>query len=204
METTRTTLYRLRKQMKNITLNQASLKLIAMGLMLLDHIYKIFCFDILDFLLAHTTMPQEVIQWGIQLIGMLGAASFWIFAFFIAEGCRRTRNRSAYLIRLLIMGLISEIPFQYMICILLDAPLTLHLALTNIFFTLFLGAAAIMAYNAFRSRQALPANILRCPWCSGNFCLLLRKQSISSVSSGRGHLTGSLHSSHTGTKPAGR
>lgn len=31
VETTRTTLYRLRKQMKNITLNQASLKLIAMG-----------------------------------------------------------------------------------------------------------------------------------------------------------------------------
>ena len=142
--------------MKNITLNQASLKLIAMGLMLLDHIYKIFCFDILDFFLAHTAMPQEVIQWGIQLIGMLGAASFWIFLhFFIAEGCRKTRNRSAYLIRLLIMGLISEIPFQYMICILLDAPLTLHLALTNIFFTLFLGAAAILAYNAFRSRQAL-------------------------------------------------
>ncbi|MCR0570438.1 conjugal transfer protein TraX [[Clostridium] innocuum] len=133
METTRTTVYRLRKQMKNITLNQASLKLIAMGLMLLDHMYKILCFDILDFLLAHTAMPQEVIQWGIQLIGMLGAVSFWIFAFFIAEGCRRTRNRSAYLIRLLIMGLISEIPFQYMICILLDAPLTLHLALTNIF-----------------------------------------------------------------------
>lgn len=82
MEATRTTLYRLRKQMKNITLNQASLKLIA-------------------------------------------------------------------------MGLISEIPFQYMICILLDAPLTLHLALTNIFITLFLGSAAIMAYDAFRSRQAL-------------------------------------------------
>lgn len=81
MEAARTTLYRLRKQMKNITLNQASLKLIAMGLMLLDHIYKIFCFDILDFLLAHTTMPQEVIQWGIQLIGMLGAASFWILHF---------------------------------------------------------------------------------------------------------------------------
>ena len=131
--------------MKKIILNQASLKLIAMGLMLLDHIYKIFCFDVRDFLLVHTTLTQEAIQWGIQLIGMLGAASFWIFAFFIAEGCRRTHNRSAYLIRLLIMGLISEIPFQYMICILLDAPLTLHFALTNIFFTLFLGAAAIMA-----------------------------------------------------------
>ena len=124
--------------MKKIILNQASLKLIAMGLMLLDHIYKIFCFDVRDFLLVHTTLTQEVIQWGIQLIGMLGAASFWIFAFFIAEGCRRTHNRSAYLIRLLIMGLISEIPFQYMICILLDAPLTLHFTLTNIFFTLFM------------------------------------------------------------------
>lgn len=84
--------------MKKIILNQASLKLIAMGLMLLDHIYKIFCFDVRDFLLVHTTLTQEVIQWGIQLIGMLGAASFWIFAFFIAEGCHRTHNRSAYLI----------------------------------------------------------------------------------------------------------
>lgn len=152
--------------MKKIILNQASLKLIAMGLMLLDHIYKIFCFDVRDFLLVHTTLTQEAIQWGIQLIGMLGAASFWIFAFFIAEGCRRTHNRSAYLIRLLIMGLISEIPFQYMICILLDAPLTLHFALTNIFFTLFLGAAAIMAYDAFRSRQTLQKlSLLSLPLC---------------------------------------
>ena len=175
--------------MKKIILNQASLKLIAMGLMLLDHIYKIFCFDVRDFLLVHTTLTQEVIQWGIQLIGMLGAASFWIFAFFIAEGCRRTHNRSAYLIRLLIMGLISEIPFQYMICILLDAPLTLHFTLTNIFFTLFLGAAAIMAYDAFRSRQTLQKlSLLPLPLCMliayvlqtdygalGDFCLLLRK-----------------------------
>lgn len=152
--------------MKKIILNQASLKLIAMGLMLLDHIYKIFCFDVRDFLLVHTTLTQEVIQWGIQLIGMLGAASFWIFAFFIAEGCHRTHNRSAYLIRLLIMGLISEIPFQYMICILLDAPLTLHFALTNIFFTLFLGAAAIMTYDAFRSRQTLQKlSLLPLPLC---------------------------------------
>ena len=152
--------------MKKITLNQAALKLIAMGLMLLDHVYKIFCFAIRDVFLAYTAMPQEVVQWVIQLIGMLGAASFWIFAFFIAEGCRRTRNRSAYLIRLLIMGLISEIPFQYMICILLDAPLTLHFALTNIFFTLFLGAAAIMAYDAFRSRQALQKlSLLPLPLC---------------------------------------
>lgn len=51
--------------MKKIILNQASLKLIAMGLMLLDHIYKIFCFDVRDFLLVHTTLTQEVIQWGI-------------------------------------------------------------------------------------------------------------------------------------------
>lgn len=152
--------------MKEMKLNQAALKLIAMGLMLLDHIYKIFCFDILDFLLAHTALSQETLQWGIQLIGMFGSASFWIFAFFIAEGCRRTHRKSAYLIRLLTMGLVSEIPFQFMICILLDVPFTLHIGLTNIFFTLFLGAAAILVSESCRNSEKLQKlSLLPLPLC---------------------------------------
>lgn len=134
-------------------LSSSNLKLIAMGLMVLDHSYKIFYYSISDFLLQYTGLSKNLILWLMQLIGLFGALSFWMFAYFIAEGCRHTHDRKSYLIRLLLLGVISEIPFQYMICIISETPMQLHIGLTNVFFTLFLGGLAIQGYDILNQKK---------------------------------------------------
>lgn len=139
--------------------NASQLKLAAMGLMLLDHSYKVFRGSIFNFFIQHTAIPENVLIWVMELIGLFGALSFWIFAYFIAEGCRFTHNRKAYMFRLLLAGLVSEVPFQFMICIIMGKPLQLHVGATNIFFTLLLGAIAIYGYD--RCKRMKKHNWLR-------------------------------------------
>ena len=76
-------------------LNGTHLKLLAMALMLCDH------------------------MWGTGVLGydwltLIGRMAFPIFAFQIAEGCALTHNMKGYLQRMLIFALISEIPYNYM------------------------------------------------------------------------------------------
>ena len=45
-----------------------------------------------------------------QLLRYPGRLSFPIFAFFVAEGCRKTRNYPAYLQRLGLFALLTQLP----------------------------------------------------------------------------------------------
>ena len=69
------------------------LHLLAMGLMLCDHI----CLAL---------MPDRV--W----MTCVGRLAFPVFAFLVAEGFVRTRSRARYARRLLIFALVSEVPFD--------------------------------------------------------------------------------------------
>lgn len=68
------------------------LHLLAMGLMLCDHLWA-------------SVLPIDVLTW-------LGRIAFPLFAYMIAEGYFHTRNLKKYLLRLLVCALITEIPFD--------------------------------------------------------------------------------------------
>lgn len=107
-------------------MNAFVLKIIAIISMLIDHTGYIFI----------DSFPTYYFFRGI------GRLAFPIFAFFIAEGCDKTGDIRKYLFRLGLFALIAEMPFDFAF---FGSFLDWHYQ--NIFFTLFLGAAAIHTYN---------------------------------------------------------
>lgn len=96
-----------------------TLKLIALLTMLIDHI-------------GYLLLPQYFV---LRIIGRL---SFPIFAYHLALGAARTSSPHRYAFRLLLFGLISQIPYNLM-----THQTLLSFAAPNIFFTLLVGLLII-------------------------------------------------------------
>jgi len=115
------------------------LKIIASVCMLLDHIGMVF--------------PAYVPG----IFRAIGRIAFPIYAYMIAQGCKHTKDINKYLLRLGIFALISEIPydiafFHYM----RDDTFNLGINFirnTNVFYTLFLGAACIAVYEKLKTKK---------------------------------------------------
>ena len=110
------------------------LKMIACLSMLIDHAGVIFRADLPD--IAYTVLR------------CLGRPAFVIFAFFIVEGFIRTRNRTAYALRLALFAILSEIPFDLM-----GSGSLMSFSGQNIFFTLLLGLLGMWGYETLKNRN---------------------------------------------------
>ena len=101
----------------------------------------IACFTML---LCH--IPFVYPQYSVPLM-YIGKISFPLYAFLISEGYVHTRNFSKYLTRLIVFGVISQIPA----CLLFVGKSFNGLYL-NIFFTLALGLLGIRIYDKIKSK----------------------------------------------------
>ena len=124
----------------------ATLKIVAISAMFLDHFAVVFgprLYPALPFLNAD----------GFEILRVIGRLAFPLFAYMIAAGATYTRSRPKYLLRLLVFAFISEIPFDLA---LFATPLKDVLHETehqNVFFTLFLGLLCITVYDKLRERK---------------------------------------------------
>lgn len=114
-------------------LSASTLRVLAMAFMLLDHMWA-------------TIIP------GNNWMTYVGRLAFPIFAFQIVEGFYHTSDRKNYAKRLLILALISEIPFNLMTLSSLMFPF--H---QNTVFTLLLGLWAISALDSAKTLRTRPA-----------------------------------------------
>lgn len=115
-------------------MNSSQLKILAINAMVLDHI-------------AWILFPN------IKIFHIIGKVAFPIFCYMIAEGYLKTRNKKKYLIRLIMIALISEIPFI----------ITFRLAFgeqfiaLNTIFDLVFGLIAIWIYDTSKSKYKILA-----------------------------------------------
>ena len=120
-------------------INSNTLKILAMALMLLDHLWA-------------TVVP------GNEWMTCVGRLAFPIFAFMISEGYVHTSDFRKYAKRLLIFGLISEIPFNLM-----STGAFIYPFHQNVMFTLLLGLLSIRAIDKFKKDMKIKTGI---------FCIL--------------------------------
>jgi hypothetical protein len=110
-------------------LSSTSLKLIAISVMLIDHIAASAVFNI-----TGDTY---------NLMRIIGRLAFPIFAFLISEGYFYTKNVYKYIFRLGLFAIISEFAFD-----LAFFGKVLEFSHQNIFFTLFMGLIALIIFDS--------------------------------------------------------
>ena len=142
------------------------IKVIAIIAMTIDHfIYTIGQSGLMD--IFHMSMKTSYVI--IKIMGIIGRMAFPLFAFMIAEGCRKTGNIKKYVGRLTIFALISE-PFfcfanHYKQSVTFrDFLINLsELHFENIFFTLAVSVLAICIYQIVKEELQEKAKYLFFP-----------------------------------------
>jgi hypothetical protein len=99
------------------------LRIIALAAMLLDHIGIVFFPDVI-------------------FLHVIGRIAYPLFAWGIATGYKRTRNTYSYAARILVLAIISQIPYR----------LLFNNDYINVCFTLLAGLAAIILFDKVKSK----------------------------------------------------
>lgn len=130
-------------------INSSQLKWIAAGTMLLDHIGNFYWYDIYATLSTTSGIPRQWLYCVYGIIFFFGRIAFPLFAFQAAAGIRHTRSPGHYLGRLLLFGLLSEIPFRRLIWAV--STYRSPWPCTNVMFTLLMAVLACICYRRLLS-----------------------------------------------------
>ncbi len=122
---------------KKFGLNRGNLKMIALFCMTIDHIGYVL---VESWILKLN--EESILYFGASLLDLvlrlIGRIAFPIFCFFIAEGFIYTRNVYKYAGRLLLLAILSEVPFDLAV-----TKKVFDLGYQNVFFTLLTGLLLI-------------------------------------------------------------
>lgn len=134
-------------------LSGSALKLIACISMLSDHLAKFYLYRFPWVKVVWFSVAGREISL-CQLMTMFGRFAFPIFAFLLIEGFIHTQNRKRYGINLLILALLSEIPFNLM------NGNTIMFPKQNVMFTLLLGYLAMCSLEFFKDKPVISMILL--------------------------------------------
>lgn len=126
-----------------LTNNAATIKILAMITMVIDHIGYIL----------YGRIPETAYM----ILRAVGRISFPLFAFCIAEGFYHTKNVKKYIIRVLIFALISEIPYNVF-----STGNIIYVKSCNVLFT-FVIALLVLWFSRYcdsLGRKAMPLSVL--------------------------------------------
>lgn len=138
----------------------STLKIIAMVAMFIDHIgATIFARMLMATGLKEldTANTEVVMAWvsanadaygAYTFFRMIGRIAFPIFCFLLVEGFVHTSDRKKYAMRLAAFALISEVPFD-----LAFQSKVLEFTYQNVFFTLAIGCATLIAYRMIEEKE---------------------------------------------------
>ena len=130
-------------QKRKFGIDAFTLHVLAMAFMLSDHVW------------ATVGSAQE---W----LTAVGRLAFPIFAFMLAEGFRRTKSVKRYALRLAILALISEVPFDLMYGATVFYPF--H---QNVIFTFLIALLCMLAISSVKKLGKAPLTALACIAAAG-------------------------------------
>ena len=125
---------------KNFELTAAVLHIIAMTLMLMDHLWA-------------TLLPAK--EW----LTCAGRVAFPIFAFMAVEGYFHTRSFKKYILRMLLFAVLSEIPFDLMY-----GGTWFYPVHQNVLWTFLLGLLGVWLMEQVRKKGKTWMYLLVCVW----------------------------------------
>lgn len=138
-------------------LNGTTLKIIAVITMFIDHIGEVLIEGgILNGSMSLSlsdiaSFSSKPVWWKLDLVmRFVGRIAFPIFAFLLVEGFLHTRDVKKYGTRLLIFGLLSEIPFDLAV---FHTPF--YYGYQNVFFTLFFALLALSGMRKWEEKGIL-------------------------------------------------
>lgn len=132
------------------------LKLIALTAMVIDHVGAVLPF---------TPLVNSLMRG-------IGRMAFPIYAFLVAEGCRYTRSREKYLLRLGLFALVSELPFDAAFFSGITRQGRNFFQQANVFYTMFFAVACIHIWETLR-RQSRKVQLIASGAFAGTLVIFL-------------------------------